>query len=289
MHKLLLGHLLLLALIGCTTPAGPSPEPAAPPAAPRTGPAAEPLLGVVAARVNEVFAARVDGRILRVTARPGQRVRAGDLIAEIDPTLLTERLRAATAAADAARAELAGAGTEVSAARRQGVLASRLLAASVGPYEAVALARTNLARAVAASERAAATLREATATRAGLEAQLSGTRFEAPVDGVLSLIKTGPGEVVAPGAVIARVFDPDSLMIRFQVLRDRRQDIAPGAMVELTVAGAGHPLRARVSSVSTDLEPPLDFAVAEADILDPGAARDVQIGTLGEVRVIGPG
>lgn len=285
MHKLLLG----LALIGCTTPAAPSPDPAPPPAAPRAARAGEPLLGVVAARVNEVIAARVDGRILRVAARPGQRVHAGDLIAEIDPTLLAERLRAATAAVDAARAEIAGADTEVSAARHRGLVASRLLAASVGPAEAVHTARTNLARAMAASSRAGAALREATATRAGLEAQLSATRFEAPVDGVLSLIKTQPGEVVAPGAVIARVFDPDSLMIRFQVLHDRRREVAPGAMVELTVAGADHPLRARVTSVSTDLEPPLDFAVAEADIVDPGAARDVQIGTLGEVRVIGPG
>jgi hypothetical protein len=43
---------------------------------------------------------------------------------------------------------------------------------------------------------------------------------------------------------------------------------------------------ARVTSVSADLEPPLDFAVAEADIVDAGVARDVQIGTLGDVRAV---
>ena len=41
-----------------------------------------------------------------------------------------------------------------------------------------------------------------------------------------------------------------------------------------------------MTSVSSDLEPPLDFAVAEADIVDAGAARDVPIGTLGDVRVV---
>src|SRR5262245_37466168 len=116
MHKLLLG----LALIGCTAPPVPSPEPPAPPVAPRAAPAAQRLFGVVAARVNEVGAAGVEGRVMRVTARPGQRVRAGDLIAELDPTLLAERLRGATAAVDAARAEVAGAGAEVVGARRQG-------------------------------------------------------------------------------------------------------------------------------------------------------------------------
>ena len=38
--------------------------------------------------------------------------------------------------------------------------------------------------------------------------------------------------------------------------------------------------------VSADFEPPLDFAVAEADIVDAGAAHDVQIGTLGDVRAV---
>ena len=250
---------------------------------------AAPLLGVVAARMSEVIAARVDGRILRVTARPGQRVHAGDLIAELDPTQLAERLRGATAAVDAARAETAGAGTDVTAARRQTAIASRLVANGVWAYETVQTARASLSRAVASSGRAAAALREATATRAAIEAQLSATQFAAPIDGVLSLIRAQPGEVVAPGAVIARVFDPASLMIRFQVPRDRRRELTPRTVVELTVAGADHPLRARVTAVSSDLEPPLDFAVGEADILEDAAASDVQVGALGELRVIGPG
>ena len=68
--------------------------------------------------------------------------------------------------------------------------------------------------------------------------------------------------------------------------RDRRREVSAGTAVELTVAGADRPLRAHVTSVSSDLEPPLDFAVAEADIVEAVAARDVQIGTLGDVRVV---
>jgi hypothetical protein len=37
------------------------------------------------------------------------------------------------------------------------------------------------------------------------------------------------------------------------------------------------------------LEPPLDFAVTEADILDAATARNVQIGTLDDVRVAARG
>ena len=278
--------LLTLSLTACTADPIASPEAAVVPAAPRAGPAVAPLLGVVAARATELVAARVDGRILRVVARSGQRVRAGDPIAELDPTLLSERLRAAAAAVDAARADVAGAGAEVAEARRQVELERRMFAAGASAAEAVRIAHARVAHAVAASERAAAALREADANRAAIESQLSSTRLAAPIDGVVSLVKAQAGEVIVPGAAIARVFDPANLMIRFQVPRDRRREISTGTAVVLTVAGADRPLQARVVSVSSELEPPLDFAVAEADIVNAAAAHDVQIGTLGDVRAV---
>jgi len=108
----------------------------------------------------------------------------------------------------------------------------------------------------------------------------------APIDGVVSLVKAQAGQVVAPGVTVAHVFDPEHLMIRFQVTHDRRHEITSATLVELSVAGADLPLQARVTSVSSDLEPPLDFAVAEADLVDADAARGVQIGTLVDVRLV---
>ena len=283
MHKLL----LCTCLIACTPDRADSPDVAPAQAAPHPVPAAAaPLLGVVAARASEPVAAQVDGRIARVLAKSGQRVHAGDVIAEIDATVLADRLRAATAAVDAARAEVDGAGAEVAEARRRLALERGMFAAEAAAEEMVRLARANLVRGIASAARAAAALRQAEAGRAAIEAELSHTRLAAPFDGEVSLVKVQVGEVVARGAVIAHVFDPANLMIRFQVPRGRRRDVVAGTVVELTVAGADHLLRASVTSVSTDLEPPLDFAVAEADISDAGAAHDVQIGTLGDVRVV---
>jgi RND family efflux transporter MFP subunit len=284
MHKLL----LVLSLMACAPVPVASPEAAPVAAVAPAAPTAAPLLGVVTARAIEVVAARVDGRILRVIASSGQRVRAGDSIAELDPAQLAERLRAATAAVDAACFDAAGADAEVAEARRQVAHEARLFAAGASAAESVRIARARLARAVAASDRAAATLREADASRAAIESQLSCTRLTAPIDGVVALVKAQAGEAVAPGAAIARVFDPANLMIRFQVPRDRRREISTGTAVELTVAGEDQPLQARVTSVSSDLPPPLDFAVAEAELVDAGAARDVQIGTLGDVRAVAP-
>jgi macrolide-specific efflux system membrane fusion protein len=274
-----------LSLAACSS--DPVAAPVAPaPVAPIAPPVIAPLRGVVAARATEVVAARIDGRITRVIATSGQRVHAGDPLAELDPTLLDERRRAAVAAVDAARADNAGAIADVAEVQRQVALEQRMFSAGATAAESVRVASARLAKSRAAEDRSAAALREAEASLASTESQLSYTHVAAPIDGVVSLVKAQAGEIVAPGVAIARVFDPGSLMIRFQVSHEHQHEIATGATVELTVASTGHPLRARVSSVSADLEPPLDFAVAEADIVDPGAARGVQIGTLVDVRVV---
>jgi macrolide-specific efflux system membrane fusion protein len=293
LHALALGLALALAL--GPSLAACSPDPAAGPVAPAqvaaaAPPVVEPLRGVVAARATEVVAARVDGRITRVIAASGQRVHAGDPLAEIDPTLLDDRRRAAGAAVEAARADHAGAIADVAESERQVALEQRMFAAGATAAESVRVAAARLAKSRAAEDRSAASLREAEASLASAESQLSYTHVTAPIDGVVSLVKAQVGEIVAPGVAIARVFDPGSLMIRFQVTHEHQHEIAPGATVELTLGGpgggAGQPLRARVTAVSADLEPPLDFAVAEADIVDPRAARGVQIGTLVDVRVV---
>ncbi len=268
---------------GCTA----SSELAAP-AAPAPVAAAKhseqaPLVGVLAAKNSQVVAAQVDGRVLRVVVTSGQHVHAGDPIAELDSTLLEDRVRATTAAVDAARADQAGMGAEVAEAQRQLALEHRMFAAGATAEESVGLARAQLLRANAGSARAAATLREAEAARAAALAEVERTHIVAPIDGVVSLVKVQPGEVVMPGATIARVFDPSGLTVRFQVTRERRKDIDIGSEVVLAVGGVD--ITARVSSVSADLEPPLDFAVAEADVV--GTMPDVPVGSVGDVRVEG--
>ena len=77
--------------MACTPSAVASPEATPAPVVPHAAPVAATLIGVVAARASEVVAAQVDGRIVRVIAKSGQRVHAGDPIAELDPTLLADR------------------------------------------------------------------------------------------------------------------------------------------------------------------------------------------------------
>jgi HlyD family secretion protein len=63
--------------------------------------------------------AKVGGRIVRVTAREGQRVEAGELIAELASDQLRAELQRAEHVLHTARAQLAEAGTRVASAARQ--------------------------------------------------------------------------------------------------------------------------------------------------------------------------
>ena len=276
-------YLIALLLAACTDDAAPPPAPPPLPAPARPAPPAPPLLGVVAARNSEVVSAQVDGRIIDVIAKSGTHVEPGQTIVEIDPTLLAEKQQAAVAAVEVARAELAGAAADVVEAKRQVALEKRMFDAGAAAEETVRVARASLAKAVASEARATASLHEAEATRATLDSQLQRTHVASRIGGTVSLVKAQKGEVVAPGVAIARVFDPAHLMIRFQVTHDRRHDFVEGTAVELRVPGVAAALAAHITAVSADLEPPLDFAVAEADITD--TTPDLQIGVLGEVRI----
>lgn len=261
-------------------------DPVPAPAAVRPVAAKAPLIGVLAAKTSDVVAAQIDGRILSIAVTSGQRVRAGQPLAELDATVLADRMRAASAAVDAANADVRGAGAEVSEASRQVALEQRMFKAGASAEESVRVARASLSRASASLQRAEATLRQTEADRATLESQMGHTHVVAPIDGVVSLVKAQPGEVVVPGAVIARVFDPSKLTVRFQVTRERRHDVDTGTEIALRVPGVDHVVTARVTSISADLEPPLDFGVAEAEVID--GSQDVQIGTVGDVTIATP-
>jgi hypothetical protein len=141
------------------------------------------------------------------------------------------------------------------------------------------------ARAVRRPAPTAAPLLGVVTTRAP---QTIAARLAQPLRNIARLVATHAREVVAPGAASAPAVAPSNLTIRFAVPRDRRREVSLGAAVELTVAGKAQPLRARVASVSSDLGPPLDFALAEAEIVDAAAARDIPIGTHGDLRTLAP-
>lgn len=250
-----------------------------------TTPAPADLVGVVTTQRSAVVAAEFEGRVMKILVVSGQHVRSGDPLVQLDDSQLRQRVEAARHSEEAARAKMLSQSALSAGARRRLDVERDLLERGAQSREAVTTARFEVSSSSAAAGAAKAEYQAASSARRELQQQLAKATLLAPMDGVVSAITVKEGEIAATGRKIARVFDPDRLRVQFELPRQRREGLAVGHLIE--AIGDGVTLRARVSEISADLEPPLQFAIATADVEggDPGGDPSVaaRVGT--EVRV----
>ena len=199
-------------------------------------------IGTVEARRNWMVGPTVAGRVLAVKVDVGDVVKAGQLLAEMDPVDLDQRL----AALDASLAR-AGSGQAAAQAQLSDATARRALAAannqrnqdlalqnfiSAGALEGRV---QELASATAAQQAAQANLSGAgqdqqrlKAERAALAQQRGNVRLLAPADGVVTTRDAEAGSTVVAGQPVLRLMDPDSLWVRLRVDQGRSAGLADG-------------------------------------------------------------
>ena len=261
------------------------PAPAAPAA---TAPAAaapaagEPFVGVLTARRTAVVAVEVDARVEAVRVRMGARGAAGQPLVRLDDRAVRQRVAAAAAEADAARAAERGAAIELDDARHKFGVENKLHRQGIVSRESVRGARVAIGRAESGLARAAATRRAAVATASELQRQLATTMLAAPIAGVVTDLRAREGELLTPGAAVTRILDPSELRLRFAVPADRAGQVKIGSRVELALPDSGRTIAGVVEHLAPELEPPLRLVVAEA-ALAPG--QTAPPGSIGKVHV----
>src|SRR3954452_15785372 len=100
-----------------------------------------PYVGVVLSERTVDVVAHVDGLVIDLTVKLGQRVAAGDVVSRVDVPKLQHELATATAAERASAVEIARAQAEVTETERLVAYKEKLLAASVGSEEELEAAR----------------------------------------------------------------------------------------------------------------------------------------------------
>ncbi len=175
--------------------------------------------GEVKARVESRLGFRVGGKL---TARPvelGQRVKAGQLLAQLDPQDLK-------LGADAARAQMAAAQTnrDLAAAdfkRYQSLKAQNFISAA------------ELERRDAVLQAAQAQLDQAQAQHSAQGHQASYAVLRADVSGVVTAVLAEPGQVVAAGTPVLQVAQDGPRDVVFAVPEDKVAAIKPGTQVQV--------------------------------------------------------
>lgn len=206
-------------------------------------------IGTVEARRGWMIGPTAAARVLSVRVDVGDEVRAGQVLAEMDPVDLDQRLIALDAAVERAKSAEA-----VAAAQHADALAKRDLAASnlrrnqdladrsfisSGSLESHIQARASadalLDSARASASAAAQDLLRTRAERAALAQQRANVRLVAPADAVVAAREAEPGSTLVAGQAVLRLVDPASLWVKLRVDQGRSNGLVRGAKAKVVL------------------------------------------------------
>ena len=197
--------------------------------------------GEVRARVESRLGFRVGGKIVRRQAELGQRVKPGDVLAQLDPQDYQLAAQAASA--------------QVAAARTNRDLA----AADFKRYKEL---RDQNFISGAELERRESTLKAAQAQLEQAQAQLSGqgnqaayTRLVADVAGVVTAVEAEPGQVVTAGTPVVRIAQDGPRDVVFAVPEDRVALIKTGSGVDVRLWSTNATFKGVVREVAASTDP----------------------------------
>ncbi|VTU28485.1 Multidrug transporter MdtA [Variovorax sp. PBL-H6] len=232
-----------LALAGCSRPQ-PAEEPLRAVKVMAVGASAydtEPEFSAeVRARVESRMGFRVAGKITRRQAELGEHVKAGQVLAQLDPQ--DYRL-----AAEAARAQQAAALTNRD-------LAQADLKRYRGLREQNFISAAELERRESTFKAAQAQLEQAQAQMASQGNQAQYTTLVADVPGIITAIEAEPGQVVTAGAPVVRIAQDGARDVVFSVPEDRAALVTPGSPVAVRGWSGGQELQGKVREVAASAD-----------------------------------
>jgi len=214
-------------------------------------------VGSLRSRQGVMVRPEVSGRIARLGFQDGQRVRAGQLLVQLDDTLQQAQLKQAEAQASIARTNLQR-GRELLA---QGFVSQSSVDQSAAALE-VAEAQVALAR-----------------------AQLGRMRVVAPFDGTAGISLVDVGDYVKDGADVVNLEDLSSMSVDFRVPERYVDRLRPGNPVDVSVdALPGRTFSGKVEAVDSQVSADGRALLVRARVANPGSL--LKPGMFARARVV---
>jgi HlyD family secretion protein len=203
------------------------------------------------------------GRIVGVYAQVGDRVRRGQLLAQIDDSVLAPQVAQLSASLAQARAQAALSAAEY----RRGV--------AVGP--AGGLSTQDIEKLQAASVMDAANIKVVAAQLAVMRAKLALTRIVAPVDGIVLTRNAEVGQIAASGGpALFDIEDAGQVEMIGQVAEQDLADLKVGQEADVYMIGYPRPFRGRIWLLGATIDQQsrlgeVRIALSPSPALRPGA------------------
>jgi len=233
----------------------------------RTGPA---ISGSLTPEKSATIRAEMSGSVVQTYAEAGQRVNAGQQLAQLDASVLRDQQISAQGA--------------VTTAQSAYDIAQRDLSRAQTLEKAGAIAERDVEQARNAVIAARGQLSTARAQLANINKQLDKASVQAPFSGVVSARSVNAGDVVTPGTALYTVVDPGSMQLEASVPADALGDVRVGMPVDFTVNG--YPNRHFTGRI-TRVNPTADPTTRQVKILAsiPNAGNTLVGGLFAEGRV----
>lgn len=283
---LLSASLALASLAGCGHQAGKAslPEAGAAARAVKVGKPSTRLetglaraTGTIRAREDAVLAAKGSGQIRRIRVQVGDRVRAGQALAEMDASI-------AAIAVENARAMVRLAEANFAAAERE-------LKRGTTLNDQQAMAEAGFDRVKTGVDLAAAQLDQARAGLKMAEQNLNDTVLVAPFDGVITgkFRNAGDSVTAMPLTPIVSIADVDHLEARLAVPEGVEPFVQPAQLVTGVTTPGGQRFEAKVRVKNAVVDPAsrtvevlVDLVKVEGAPLRPGTLVNVDFGGFGD-------
>lgn len=297
---------LLVLLAGCSRESGPPPAAALKPVTvPVVTVVSRPLervltvSGSLYAQERTPVSARVAGRVQRLPVDLGAVVRAGEVIAEIEPRDYELRVQQSRALLGQARARLGlplegdddtvnldeaslvkearavlaqarGDRDRVTELSRQGIAATADLEAASAAFT---VAQSRHEDALEEARTRTALLQQRRAEHELAKKQLADTRITAPFDGVVSERRANLGEHLEVGAPILTLVKANPLRLRAEVPERDSARVEAGQAVRVHLTGDTNVYLGAIRRLSPALNAASRMLVVEADVPARGALR----------------
>ncbi|MBA2659985.1 MAG: efflux RND transporter periplasmic adaptor subunit [Nitrosospira sp.] len=235
-------------------------------------------IGTVEARYTHKIGPTFAGRIKRVEVQPGDHVKTGQLLGEMDPVDLDDKIGAQDAALKRAEASVLAVEAQIqevnarkSFAETQAKRYEQLLVVRAVSEEAVEakrqelqIAQASLSAARANLEASRQELARVRAERDGLIRQRANLRLVSPVDGLVTRRDADPGTTVIAGQAVVEVVEPGSIWINVRFDQQRALGLRAELPAQIVLRSqAGEPRAGRVSRIEPHADTVTDEVLAK--------------------------
>ena len=194
------------------------------------------ISGALKAVNSAVVKARVAGELQDLTVREGDAVKAGQVIARVEPGEYQARVRQAQQLAESAKAQVD--------------IARRAFDNNRSLVDQGFISKTALDTSLASLAAAEASFRAAQAGMDVAAKALDDTVLRAPLAGLVSQRLAQPGERVSPEARIVEIVDLSRLELEASLSATESVDLRLGQSAALQIEGSARPVNARVVRIN---------------------------------------